>query len=86
MPTLDEIRIRNVDADIALKLTSMAKKRGMTRSEYIKSTLTSHVYSREIKEIDDRYQELFKIVIEVIEGNSQLLREILLKMEKSSDD
>lgn len=26
MPVIDELRIRNVDAEIALRLTSMAKK------------------------------------------------------------
>lgn len=45
MPVIDELRIRNVDAEIALRLTSMAKKHGMSRSEYVKGILTNHVLS-----------------------------------------
>lgn len=32
MPVIDELRIRNVDAEIALRLTSMAKKHGIRKN------------------------------------------------------
>lgn len=56
MPVIDELRIRNVDAEIALRLTSMAKKHGMSRSEYVKGILTNHVLSSQVKELDNQYQ------------------------------
>lgn len=51
MPVIDELRIRNMDAEIALRLTSMAKKHGMSRSEYVKGILTNHVLSSQVKEL-----------------------------------
>lgn len=77
MSTLDELRIRNVDTNVVLKLTSMAKQRGMSRSEYVKGILSNHVYSLKVKEVDAKYQELAKLVIDALEGNALLLGEIL---------
>lgn len=81
MNTMDEIRIRNMDANVVVKLDSMAKKRGMNRSEYLRGVLTNHAYALEVKELDERYQELFKVVIDTIEGNTQILHEIWMKMQ-----
>ena len=77
MPVIDELRIRNVDAEIALRLTSMAKKQGISRSEYVKGILTNHVLSSQVKELDNQYQELFKTVVDCMEGNAMLLHDIL---------
>ena len=73
MPVIDELRIRNMDAEIALRLTSMAKKHGMSRSEYVKGILTNHVLSSQV----NQYQELFKTVVDFMEGNAMLLHDIL---------
>lgn len=77
MSVIDELRIRNVDAEIALRLTSMAKKQGMSRSEYVKGILTNHVLSSQVKELDNQYQELLKTVVDCMEGNAMLLHDIL---------
>ena len=82
MSTLDELRIRNVDTYVVLKLTSMAKQRGMSRSEYVKGILSNHVYSLKVKEVDAKYQELAKLVIDALEGNALLLGEILDAIRK----
>lgn len=85
MPELDELRIRNVDINVALKLTSMAKQRGMSRSEYVKGVLSNHVYSLKVKEVDAKYQELMKIVLDALEGNAVLLGEILDAVRKEKE-
>lgn len=74
---IDEIRIRNVDPEVALKLTSLAKKHGMSRSEYIRGIMTNHVLALQIKEVDAKYNEILKIVIDTMEGNAILLHNIL---------
>lgn len=83
---IDEIRIRNMDENVVLKLDGMAKKHGMNRSEYLRGILTNHAYAPEIKELDSRYQELFKIVIEAVQGNSELLHEVLVELRRESHD
>lgn len=80
-PVVDEIRIRNMDEAVVLKLDSMAKKRGMSRSEYLRGILMNYAYSSEIKELDNRYQELFKIVLDSLEGNGQIMHEILVELK-----
>ena len=82
MSTLDELRIRNVDTNVVLKLTSMAKQRGMSRRENVKGILSNHVYSLKVKEVDAKYQELAKLVIDALEGNALLLGEILDAIRK----
>ena len=41
---VDEIRIRNMDEAVVLKLDSMAKKRGMSRSEFLRGILMNYAY------------------------------------------
>lgn len=86
MRKMDELRIRNVDANVVIKLDSMAKKHKMSRSEYLRGVLTNHAYAAEIKELDSRYQELFKIVIDCIEGNTSTLHEILTLVQEKKND
>lgn len=49
----------------------------MSRSEYVKGILTNHVLSSQVKELDNQYQELFKTVVDCMEGNAMLLHDIL---------
>ena len=86
MGKLDELRIRNVDVNVVMKLDSMAKKHKMSRSEYLRGVLTNHAYAAEIKELDSRYQELFKIVIDCIEGNTAVLHDILTLVQEKNYD
>ena len=85
MSVIDELRIRNVDAEIALRLKSMAKKHGMSRSEYVKGILTNHVLSSQVKEVDNQYQELIKTVVDCMEGNAMLLHDILELLKEKEE-
>lgn len=79
---MQEIRIRNVDAKVVLRLDTMAKENGMNRSEYLRGVLSNYAYSVPIKETEDRYMELFKFVLDTIEGNTQILHEILVELKQ----
>lgn len=76
-----EFHIRDIDDRVVAKLAQMAKMKKMSRNQYIVGVLTNFAIASEVKELDDKYKELFKIVIEVMDGNAQLLREILMKLE-----
>lgn len=80
-----DVYIRNMDAHIVSKLDELAEKRNMSRNKFVIGILTNYALASEVKEIDSRYQELFKIVIDAMEGNSHLLHEILMKMEKDEN-
>ncbi len=83
---MSEFYIRNMDGQALAKLDSMAKKRGMSRNKFIVGILTNYALASEVKELDSRYQELFKIVIDSIEGNTLILHEILMRIEGETDD
>ncbi|HJA56733.1 MAG TPA: hypothetical protein H9951_15400 [Candidatus Bacteroides intestinigallinarum] len=80
--------LRNIDAAVMQKLKEDAKKKGLSCNKYIVGLLTNYVLASEVKELDSKYQELFKIVIDTIQGNSMLLHEVLMKLkeEKQEDD
>lgn len=74
---MSDLLIRNLDASILSKINEQALKRGMSRNKYVVGILTNYALASQIKEIDDKYKELFKIVIDAMEGNAMLLHEIL---------
>lgn len=74
---MSDLLIRNLDASILSKIDEQALKRGMSRNKYVVGILTNYALASQIKEIDDKYKELFKIVIDAMEGNAMLLHEIL---------
>lgn len=78
---MSEILIRDIDNQILSKLDYMAKKKGISRNKYIKGVLTNYAIASEVKALDSKYQELMKIVIDTIEGNTQILHEILNKIQ-----
>lgn len=78
---MSEVLIRDIDGQVLAKLDTLAKKQGMSRNKYIKGVLTNFSIASEVKALDSRYQELFKIVIDTIEGNTQLLHEILIELQ-----
>ncbi len=78
--------IRNLDPGIASKLSRQAKERGMSRNKFISGILTNYALAIEVKEIDEKYQELCKIVIDSLEGNALLLNEVLTELKEKKID
>ena len=74
--------LRDIDAAVMQKLKENAKKRGVSCNKYMVGILTNYVLASEVKELDSKYQELFKIVIDSIEGNSMLLHEVLMNLKE----
>ena len=80
--TMANYSLRNIDAAVMQKLKENAKKRGVSCNKYMVGILTNYVLASEVKELDSKYQELFKIVIDSIEGNSMLLHEVLMNLKE----
>ena len=83
---MPDIYLRNLSGDILAKLDTQAKKRGISRNKYIVGILTNYAIAPQVRELDDRYRELVKIVIDSLEGNAILLNEILSKIKGRDDD
>lgn len=81
------ITLRNVSPDIALKLSEMAKKKHMSREQYIKSLLCQVTLSEDMIKIEDRYENLVKDLAEVMlsinvcmEENNIILEKVIEKL------
>ena len=83
---MPDIYLRNLSGDILAKLDTQAKKRGISRNKYIVDILTNYAIAPQVRELDDRYRELVKIVIDSLEGNAILLNEILSKIKGRDDE
>lgn len=71
------ITIRNVDDGTNQSLISMAKKRGLSREEFLRRHLESLTANEEVKEVEERYRVLVSSLI----GK---LQELNLVMEKNT--
>ena len=80
---MNEIKIRDLPSDAIAKIDEQARKKHMSRNEYLKRFLCSEVQSPELKNMDGKYGELVDKALEeikecrkVIEENSKLLQEV----------
>lgn len=81
-----DLYVRNLDKTVIAKLDDSAKKRGISRNKMIVGILKNYALASEVKELDSRYQELFKIVIDTVEGNSMILHDILTELKRGNND
>ena len=74
-----EIKIRNLDKDIVLRIDELAKKMGLSRNEYLRGQIKQLALHPEISEKGDQYKRLVKEIAVVIQQNTQVLNELLLQ-------
>lgn len=68
--------IRGMKEEDILKLGRMAKKKGISREEYLRRIIHKHLLENDIKAEMDRYEGAIKTMIDVIENNSERLEEL----------
>ncbi len=83
-----DLKVRNLDDDIAAKLKEIAAKKNISLESLARTLLTDFALHPEIKFIDEKYQSFFKDVLALyqsafddmqfqIEKNNLLLERIL---------
>lgn len=55
---MSDVKIRNLEPYVFSKLTEEAKKKKISREEYMRILLTQAVLMPEVKSIDEKYQNL----------------------------
>lgn len=78
---MGEIKIRNLSDDVLLRLSYLAKEKGMSRENYVRKYLESLSVLGELKDIEGRYQTLVLKVVEAIEFNTHQLASINERLE-----
>jgi hypothetical protein len=65
-----EIKIRNVDPIAVKKIDEMAKRKNISRQEFLKSAVEKVAYEKEVSEKDARLEMIISKNIEVMEQMS----------------
>lgn len=85
-----DIKVRNLDPVVVNKIEIQARKRGISREEYIRRYLAVLATGDEVIEVEDKYSRLIEVLAErielsdaVIESNSEILKEIQKKLEET---
>lgn len=73
----NEIKIRNIRSNVLLEIDARASKKKLSREEYLRQLLETHVMSDVVAYEVNRYSELVEKVLLVTEKNSRLYQEIL---------
>lgn len=74
MPSkISELRIRNVDAAVLLRLEQQAASKDLSRNAYIKRLLEKTAYYGEIEDSENKYASLVAQVLEYLKINSDSL-------------
>lgn len=78
-----DVKIRGVDPVIIRKIDELAKKRHMSRNEYLRHCLNRYAIVQDVADLDSRYAELVTLLAErleqandVIETNSLILQQL----------
>lgn len=86
------IIIRNVDDDIIFRINEMARKKGISREEFLRNMLKTISLSGELKELDYKYANIVNLLVDqsnmlsdVIDRNTYVL-ETLYENKKGEWD
>ena len=65
-----DISIRGIDGAAVVKLGEMARKKHMSRESYLRQQLEMLAMFGELKEIENKYENLVKDIAEIIKLNT----------------
>lgn len=78
-----DIKIYGLENEVVIAIDRMAKEHGMSRNKYLSGVIKNHLIAGELREVEERYEKLVRINMEVIQHNSEKLemleREILMQ-------
>ena len=81
----EELRLRNVDAAVLAKLEQIAEKKGLRRNDYIKRIIENAAYSSELLLLDEKYEALVAMVLQIIETNASEISRLTSLIERMDD-
>lgn len=76
------ISLRDVDPVAIKKIDELAKKKGMSRNEYLKIYISQIAIMKDLNEIESRYANLVDAVTDRLEQANDVIRENSMLLEK----
>lgn len=80
---IDEIRIRNVDAGSVARIDQLAKKKGVSRNEYLRKYIENLSVLNILKDTEERYTSTIKRITEAIDANTAEIRMLRSELERN---
>lgn len=86
-----EIKVRDVDAAVVLKIDELARKKGISRSKYIRNELDKIALAEDVVAVEDKYTNLINVLVdrlqqagEAIEINTAVIERCMKMIGENS--
>ena len=79
------ISIRDVDPVAIKKIDELAKKKGISRNEYLKNQIAQIAVMKDLNEIENRYSNLVDAVADRLEQANDVIRDNSMLLENIRD-
>ena len=70
------IIIRGLEKEEIMKLNRLAASSNISREEYLRRLVKTHLLANRLKEVEDKYGNLVRIVADVVQDNTEQLEEM----------
>ena len=79
------ISLRNIDPVAIKKIDELAKKKGISRNEYLKMYIQQIAIIKDINEMDNKYSNLVDAITDRLEKANDVIHENNVMMERMID-
>ena len=79
------ISLRNIDPVSIRKIDELAKKKGISRNEYLKMYIQQIAIIKDINEMDNKYSNLVDTITDRLEQSNDVIHENNVMMERMID-
>ena len=79
------ISLRNIDQVAIKKIDELAKKKGISRNEYLKMYIQQIAIIKDINEMDNKYSNLVAAITDRLEQANDVIHENNVMMERMID-
>ena len=69
------ISVRDIDPVAIKKIDELAKKKGISRNEYLKNQISKIAVMKEAEEVEDKYSNLVNVIVDRLEQSNDVIRE-----------
>lgn len=69
------ISVRDIDPVAIKKIDELAKKKGISRNEYLKNQISKIAVMKETEEVEDKYSNLVNVIVDRLEQSNDVIRE-----------
>lgn len=79
--------IRGLYDEEVVKLDRLAAQRGVSREEYLRRIVRTHLIERGIKEVENKYENLVQMIMETVQSNTETIEDLISEMkgDKAND-